>query len=292
MAVSLAPVAHQQFFAANGSPLAGGFIFTYSAGTTNPLATFTDSTGSTPNPNPIILDAGGFANIWLSSNIAYKFVVQNSASVTQWTVDNIIGGLVGVGPKQQIFTNGGTFTIPVGTVKVTVVGGGGAGGGGGGTAAVGSGGGAGGAAISWLSGLTPSNTLTVAVGTGGTGVSGASGGAGVASSVSSGTQTISTITANGGGGGIGNTAGLIHGGLGGTATGGTLNFGGNPGGALLSTAVTATAGGGSIFGGGGLEGFPNSGAGAAPGAGGGGSAANPGTGSNGATGIVIFEWTA
>lgn len=64
---SLAPDAHQQFLAADGTPLAGGLVYTYQAGTNSPLATYQDSFG-TPNTSPIILDSGGFANIWLISN--------------------------------------------------------------------------------------------------------------------------------------------------------------------------------------------------------------------------------
>ena len=70
------PVPKIQFFDASGRPLAGGFVFTYSAGTTTPLATYTDSTGSTPNTNPVHLDSGGFANIWLLGAECYKLIVQ------------------------------------------------------------------------------------------------------------------------------------------------------------------------------------------------------------------------
>jgi len=293
MAVSLAPVAHQQFFGANGAPLAGGFIFSYSAGTTTPLATFTDSTGSTPNPNPIVLDSGGFANIWLSSNIAYKFVVQNSASVTQWTVDNIIGGIVGVGPQKQIFTSSGTFTIPVAVVKCTVIGAGGAGGGANSTTS-GGGGGAGGAGIKWFTGLTPSNTLTVTIGVAGTGVSNASGNAGTGSSVASGTQIITTISAGGGAGGA------VANGSGGTTvtaigTGGDLNLGGSPGNPSI-TSTQGGEGGVSIMGGGGAGGGANTAGVAAVGYGSGGGGAGGSVGNNaggaGAAGLVIFEWVA
>jgi hypothetical protein len=40
------------------------------------------------NANPIILDSNGQANIWLSSAI-YKFTLQNSAGVQQWSIDGI-----------------------------------------------------------------------------------------------------------------------------------------------------------------------------------------------------------
>jgi hypothetical protein len=91
--VQLAPLALQQFNQ-NGSPVAGGQLFTYAAGTTNPIATYTDSTGLVANANPIILDANGQASIWLLPSVAYKFVLSpatdtNPPTNPYWTVNNI-----------------------------------------------------------------------------------------------------------------------------------------------------------------------------------------------------------
>ena len=95
MAVILSPLAGAgwQFFDDNGDPLTGGLIYTYAAGTTTPLTTFTDSTGATPNTNPIVLDSAGrvSAQVFLTTGSSYKFVLQTSASVTIWTKDNIDG---------------------------------------------------------------------------------------------------------------------------------------------------------------------------------------------------------
>ena len=85
---TLTPTPKQQFLDANGNPLAGGKLYTYAAGTTTPLATYTDSSGTVPNSNPIILDSRGEAAVWLGS-YAYKFKLTNSADVEVWTVDNI-----------------------------------------------------------------------------------------------------------------------------------------------------------------------------------------------------------
>ena len=87
---SLSPTPKLQFFDANGAPLAGGLLYTYAAGTTTPLASYTDSTGVSLNTNPITLDSRGEANVWLSGAI-YKFALYTSASVLIWTVDNING---------------------------------------------------------------------------------------------------------------------------------------------------------------------------------------------------------
>lgn len=91
MSVSLAPFLKQRFFDANGNPLAGGKVHTYQAGTTTNQATYTDSTGGTPNANPVILDANGEAPIWLDVSLSYKFVVKNSSDVEQFTTDGVIG---------------------------------------------------------------------------------------------------------------------------------------------------------------------------------------------------------
>lgn len=88
----LAPINFPLFraFDSNGKPLVGGKLFTYAAGTTTPQLTYTDASGVTPNPNPVILDATGSARVFLSG-ATYKFVLQNSFGVQQWSADNIIG---------------------------------------------------------------------------------------------------------------------------------------------------------------------------------------------------------
>ena len=96
----LSPVAKQQFFSSNGVPLSNGFICTYAAGTVTPLVTYKDSTG-VPNQNPVLLDAGGFANIWLPVGIFYKYIAYSSGTcssgVLQWSVDQISAATGGGG---------------------------------------------------------------------------------------------------------------------------------------------------------------------------------------------------
>lgn len=75
----------------NGDPLVGGKLESYLAGTNTPASTFTDESGVTPNANPVILDAAGRADIWLSSATNYKFVLKDSADVVIWTVDDVSG---------------------------------------------------------------------------------------------------------------------------------------------------------------------------------------------------------
>lgn len=80
-----------QFFTDDGTPNAGGKIYTYAAGGTTPTATYTSSTGLTQNSNPITLDAAGRppAEIWLAEGTNYKFVITNSTGSETRTYDNI-----------------------------------------------------------------------------------------------------------------------------------------------------------------------------------------------------------
>ena len=89
MSIILSPYPKLQFINNNGVPMAGCLLYTYRAGTSTPLATYADGTGTAYNTNPVILDAGGRASIWLDSNVAYKFVLYNSNGSILWTVDNI-----------------------------------------------------------------------------------------------------------------------------------------------------------------------------------------------------------
>lgn len=96
MAVNLSPVGGvaAQFFTNNATPLTGGKLYTYTAGTTTPAVTYTSSAGTTAHANPIILDAGGRVpggEIWLTDGISYKFVLKTSADVLIATWDNIFG---------------------------------------------------------------------------------------------------------------------------------------------------------------------------------------------------------
>ena len=130
MALNLSPLggAGWQFFDNNGVPLAGGLLYSYSAGTTSPLATYTTSSGVTPNTNPIVLDAAGRpANeIWLSP-AAYKLVLKTSTGVQLWSMDNITG-LPAAGQQddqvatagQTVFTVGFTYSVGNNTLSVLV----------------------------------------------------------------------------------------------------------------------------------------------------------------------------
>ena len=91
MTTQLAPTPVFKAFDNNGLPLANGMLYSYIAGTTIPQATYTDSTGSTPNTNPVVLNARGEANVWLNPTQGYKLVLTDSLGNQIWSVDGIIG---------------------------------------------------------------------------------------------------------------------------------------------------------------------------------------------------------
>lgn len=116
MAVYLSPVggAAAQFFDNNGTPLSGGKLYTYAAGTTTPQTTYTTSAGSVARTNPIVLDSAGRVGdggeIWLTAQ-NYKFILKTSLDVTLATYDNITGQGVGTFTPQNFTGDGATVTF-------------------------------------------------------------------------------------------------------------------------------------------------------------------------------------
>jgi hypothetical protein len=94
MAVNLSPLggAAAQFFDNSGVILSGGKLYTYLAGTTTPATTYQNSAGSVAHTNPIVLDSAGRVpggEIWVTSSVAYKFILKTSTDVLLGTYDNI-----------------------------------------------------------------------------------------------------------------------------------------------------------------------------------------------------------
>lgn len=91
-AANLAPVIKQQFFDANGNPLAGGKLYSYVAGSAGAIqlptykSNFVDPTNR--NTNPVILDSAGRADVWLDS-YSYLFKLYDANDVLIWTVDQV-----------------------------------------------------------------------------------------------------------------------------------------------------------------------------------------------------------
>ena len=94
-------------------PLAGGKLYSYAAGTTTLLATYTTSAGTVANTNPIILNAGGRTpnEIWQATGILLKFVLYNSVNELIGTYDGIPSINDPFGINSQLSSVAGTNSI-------------------------------------------------------------------------------------------------------------------------------------------------------------------------------------
>jgi hypothetical protein len=295
------------------------FVKTEITGSYSATATLTNKTisgGTITGITDLAVADGGTGVSSLSANAV---ILGNGTSAVQTvapgTSDNVlksngttwISAVLLLGTRGQVFTSSGTFTVPEGVtaVKATVVGGGGNGGNASGLGSAAGGGGGGGVAIKYITGLTPSSTISVTVG----GVSGTSSFGTFCSAT--GGETAANATTNyatpvGGNGGSGSGGDInIVGGRGGegiaapdftsnASGGGGGGGGGADGNYSFNNNLPTGVGASGIFGGGGrgevsLNGSPATGFGN----GGGGAARevnNARTGGSGSAGIVIVEW--
>lgn len=74
-------------FTSGGSPLAGGKVYFFEAGTSTPKDTFSDAAGASANANPVLLDSSGRATIFMNNDGLYKVRVDDSDDVTVYEVD-------------------------------------------------------------------------------------------------------------------------------------------------------------------------------------------------------------
>jgi microcystin-dependent protein len=100
----LAPQPVQQYTDNNGVLLVGGQLFVYAAGTTTKQAAFTDASGATALPDPIVLNVRGevapsatgtSCGLWLDPTLAYKLVLAPANDTDPptnpfWTIDNLV----------------------------------------------------------------------------------------------------------------------------------------------------------------------------------------------------------
>ena len=71
---------------AGTAKLSGGKVATYEAGTTTPLATYSDEPLTVLHANPVILDSDGRAVIFAQAKL-YKVVLSDALDNVLWTVD-------------------------------------------------------------------------------------------------------------------------------------------------------------------------------------------------------------
>lgn len=101
----MANLAPYPIFQAN----AGDKLYTYDAGTTTPKATYTTQAGDVSNANPIVFGSNGFNQVWLGDG-GYKFVLNTSADVLRWEVDDI-GGVSSTAFGAQVFDISSSISV-------------------------------------------------------------------------------------------------------------------------------------------------------------------------------------
>lgn len=102
---SLSPAGYQTVLNNSGDKVSNACVWTYAAGTTTPIATYSDASG-TPNPNPIRTDPAGRFTAYLIPGTGYKFVFEQPCTppghgVVLKTADNIAGT-----PSASVVTTG------------------------------------------------------------------------------------------------------------------------------------------------------------------------------------------
>ena len=123
MTASLIPSPVMQFTDATGAPLVGGKVYTYAAGTTTPLTSYTSYAATSSNTNPVILDSRGEAAIWFG-NATYKVILKDSTDTLIWTSDNISAvvamAYVAPGTANNLLQSDGSAWASVAPSTITV----------------------------------------------------------------------------------------------------------------------------------------------------------------------------
>lgn len=112
--MSVAPLLYPKFKACvpgSSTPAVGYKLYTCVAGSTGVASltpSYTDSTGATPNSNPVILNSSGEAAVWMP--ITSRLVLKDASDVQIWDIDNVPGGLIADALSSTSTTS---LTIPV-----------------------------------------------------------------------------------------------------------------------------------------------------------------------------------
>lgn len=64
-------------------------LYTYEAGTSTPLETYSDAAATTPHTNPIILNALGEKEIFITESAKFTLTDADDNTITGWPIDNI-----------------------------------------------------------------------------------------------------------------------------------------------------------------------------------------------------------
>jgi hypothetical protein len=111
-----------RFFDAAGVPLAGGKLYSFISGTSTPKALYTDITGNTAHPNPVILNAAGQLLAHLATDENYRLDLFDANDVHQsgYPIDNVTSATVQGGGFSPIIAGSSTAGVGSYTTQLGV----------------------------------------------------------------------------------------------------------------------------------------------------------------------------
>jgi hypothetical protein len=91
MATSASPFLATKFraFTPAGLVPTGYYLHSFVAGSSTPQATYTDSTATVANANPLALDAYGQSQVWLKAGLSYKLQVRAGATLSSTLIEEV-----------------------------------------------------------------------------------------------------------------------------------------------------------------------------------------------------------
>jgi hypothetical protein len=93
---------NQRYLDANGDPLAGGKLYFYESGTTTPKTTYSEVSQTTPNTNPVILDAGGLmSDVFFTGSV--KLVIKDADDVQINVIDPVGGDTLSAAEVKTLY---------------------------------------------------------------------------------------------------------------------------------------------------------------------------------------------
>jgi len=122
MAMTLFPPPKVQFSDNNGVPYSGGKVYFYEPGTTTPKDTYTDQTGDTANPSPVILDSRGEAAIWLNGFYKVNLKTSDDVQVSGYPIDNVSSGSASTSVTITEWTSPGDTPTYISATQFSVLG--------------------------------------------------------------------------------------------------------------------------------------------------------------------------
>jgi len=95
----------------NGTPVSGAKIYFFAPGTNTPRTTYTDSALAVPAANPVLADAAGWFNTYLSSELGYDVIIKSADDSITYQTRTVASNIAGAQPVDATLTALAGLTI-------------------------------------------------------------------------------------------------------------------------------------------------------------------------------------